>query len=234
MATEKGSIKICKVEGCNRDKYKVGYCNMHYQRVRTHGEAGPPQRISSEVRGICSIEGCGKIHDCHGYCSTHNQRIRSGKNVGTAELHRRVKGTGTFRRETGYHSVGKDKNLQYMHRLIAEKVLGHALLKSVVVHHVDGNPSNNEHSNLVICENQAYHRLLHRRQNALDACGNANWRKCECCSEYDDPSNMRIVETGATRKAYHMDCARLYRKSCKAKKLLNNSDSFNVAGDVTC
>lgn len=53
------------------------------------------------------------------------------------------------------------------HVLIAEKALGRILERKHPVHHHDGNPANNESSNLVICEDQAYHLLLHARMRAI-------------------------------------------------------------------
>jgi HNH endonuclease len=53
-----------------------------------------------------------------------------------------------------------------LHVLVAEKALGKPLPKGAIVHHVDGNTLNNAPSNLVICQDQAYHCLLHKRQRA--------------------------------------------------------------------
>ncbi len=94
------------------------------------------------------------------------------------------------------------------HVVIAERALGHALPPKAVVHHADGNPRNNVNANLVICPDQAYHLLLHTRMEALSACGNANWLKCEYCKQYDDPENMRLYKQkrGANPKARHRAC----------------------------
>ena len=53
------------------------------------------------------------------------------------------------------------------HVWIAEQVLGHPLLPGAVVHHVDEDTLNNANSNLVICQDKAYHMLLHVRMRVV-------------------------------------------------------------------
>ena len=86
-------------------------------------------------------------------------------------------------------------------RLIAAHILGKPLPSRAVVHHVDEDPTNNTPSNLVICEDRSYHMLLHRRTDALKACGHASWRKCVLCKEYDNPKNLVFDQT-----TYHESC----------------------------
>ena len=88
------------------------------------------------------------------------------------------------------------------HLIIAEKVLGRPIPRKVQIHHVDGNPSNNKNSNLVICEDQTYHFLLHRKATALKKCGNANYLKCVFCKKYDSPSIIKQVKN----TFYHKEC----------------------------
>lgn len=97
------------------------------------------------------------------------------------------------------------------HLLIAERVLGRPLPRDVEVHHVDMDPGNNANRNLVICQDHGYHGLLHQRQHALDACGDANAMLCQFCQNYDRPGNM-IVRSRARRRngrfAFHAECQR--------------------------
>ena len=76
------------------------------------------------------------------------------------------------------------------HTAIVEKVLGRKLKGLEEIHHVDGDGTNNNKANLVVCPDRIYHSLLHLRQRALEKCGNASYRKCPFCKEWDDPSNM--------------------------------------------
>jgi len=89
-----------------------------------------------------------------------------------------------------------------LHQVLAMKALGRELPKGVEVHHHTADQ-------LVICPDKAYHKLLHQRERALDACGNANWRKCVICKTYDDPVNM--VSYGGTNKPFR-------HRACHAKQ----------------
>ena len=102
------------------------------------------------------------------------------------------------------------------HILIAEKALGHYLPDAACIHHVDGN-TRRQRGNLVICHDQAYHMLLHRRQRALDACGHADWRKCRDCKQYDALHNLRVLRNWP-KIAYHEECARRVRRERTLKE----------------
>lgn len=60
-------------------------------------------------------------------------------------------------REKKYQKTGG----QYVHRTIAEKVLGRKLEPNEVVHHIDKNPENNDPSNLAVMDEDK-HKLLHQ------------------------------------------------------------------------
>jgi hypothetical protein len=96
----------------------------------------------------------------------------------------------------------------FEHIIIAEKALGKPLpIKTIIHHHTP--------EQLVICQDQAYHLLLHQRQRALKACGHANWRKCKRCHLYDNPINLSFPKSGG---AYHKDCEAQYAKKKRKEK----------------
>lgn len=104
-----------------------------------------------------------------------------------------------------------------------EKVLGKKLPLFSVVHHVDGDEANNSHTNLVICEDQRYHCLLHQRTDALKACGCASWRRCKFCGKYDAPNNLRICSYSYRDTVTHAECERRSsREWYRRSKILRN------------
>src|SRR5574343_38254 len=97
-----------------------------------------------------------------------------------------------------------------LYRKIVEDILGYPLPLNAVVHHVDGNIKNNEKNNLVVCQNHAYHRMIHARATALKECGHPHWRKCKYCHKYDDPNNLYIPKS--SKYAMHRDCNAKYHR----------------------
>lgn len=94
-------------------------------------------------------------------------------------------------------------------RKLVSEVLGRKLEWSEIVHHhTDGT--------LIVCEDQAYHMLLHQRADALKACGNASWRRCSYCGKYDDPDNLHIYHSNAM----HRKCQRGYERANKSLRAL--------------
>jgi hypothetical protein len=104
------------------------------------------------------------------------------------------------------------------HVLIAESVLGKYLPLNAVVHHVNGDRSDNRKENLVICQDKAYHMYIHLRTRAFNESGNAFYRKCHICKNHDDPKNLCIREPAKGKKTGNS-----YHSSCHSKYVLNRN-----------
>ena len=158
----------------------------------------------------CIVEGCDGKHKARGLCSRHYDTWNHSGDPLVRQ--RRERGTGTLN-HYGYHVSFIDGASKLTHTLVAETALGKPLPVGACVHHVNEIKIDNNNTNLVICPNDAYHKLLHRRMRALDACGNANWMKCVRCHQYDDPGKMYV--SGAA--AFHRECNRIYNRDRRAK-----------------
>lgn len=134
----------------------------------------------------CSFQGCNRDSTAKSYCLMHYKRWR--KHGDASVVNRTQPGFGTKGYKFDYASG------RQVHVAVAERALGRRLPKGACVHHVDENRRNNDPTNLVICPDNAYHRLLHKRMAAYDACGHADWLKCPFCKQYDAPSNLVMRE----------------------------------------
>jgi hypothetical protein len=165
---------------------------------------------------ICAIDGCGGKHEAKGFCNKHYlKKLLHGDAL--AGRSRANNGVGSVSKSTGYVAVGVNGTIKLQHRNIVESVLGFTLPPKSEVHHIDGNRTNNSNDNLVVCPNNQYHQLIHRRMEALEACGNANFRKCSFCKKYDDPANMTIKRYGG----FHNACRSKHRRDRNAINKLN-------------
>lgn len=127
-----------------------------------------------------------------------------------------LRGRRRWRNRSGYilihepeHPSANASGAVYEHVLIAEAALGKRLPDGAQVHHVNGDRADNRPRNLVVCENQDLHGLLHQRGEAHRACGRAQWRKCKFCRRWDDPAGMYVNR----RTAYHRACAAEYERT---------------------
>lgn len=163
--------------------------------------------------GPCVIDGCAAIGNRRGLCNRHRMRVKNHGSPFT--MLTRPAGTGT-RRPDGYlmHESGGRAVLN--HVLVAERALGKPLPKGAQVHHVDGDRTNDAPSNLVICEDAAYHQLLHQRARAYRESGYADWRKCHICQRYDAPEHLRFYKpSGLVR---HIECWRARYRAAKESR----------------
>src|SRR3954466_2351819 len=127
--------------------------------------------IVGYIKGLCAC-GCGKPTTLS--LETDTKRgYRKGDPLRFAKNHH-----ARFGPVKGYRTVLVNGKHKRSHRMRAEAALGRPLPPKTIVHHVDG--SRNVYAPLVICENQAYHVLLHYRTRIVRAGGNPNTDKI-CC-----------------------------------------------------
>lgn len=165
----------CDVPNCDKPHKSRGYCAPHYVRFSTHGTARPEKKImafperSKKERKDCNVLGCAETAITKGYCDSHYARLRKHGDV----MQQKPIGDGYGERHFKSNGYVVIRN-KCEHVLVAEKVLGRNLKTSEHVHHVNGVRNDNRPRNLVICQDQKYHMLLHRRMRALKACGHAS------------------------------------------------------------
>lgn len=87
---------------------------------------------------------------------------------------------------------------ELVHRQRAERALGHPLPATAMVHHADG--SKRVDAPLVICQDAAYHGLLHARMRVKAAGGNPNTDKL--CSRCRQPKPFDQFSHTNQRRAY--------------------------------
>lgn len=151
----------------------------------------------------CSVEGCREDVWARGMCRSHYWSwYRHGDPL---VQKKRPNGTGSVTHQ-GYHKVTVDGVPRLVHVVAAERALGKRLPAGAIVHHVDEDKSHNEGTNLVVCPDQSYHRLLHERMKAMEACGNPNWRRCRYCKEYDALDRLRAYKDGKKTVYVHRAC----------------------------
>jgi len=118
----------------------------------------------------------------------------------------------------GMTYLGNDGRSIYSHtsRVVAEKTLGRRLIRSEVVHHIDGDVKNDSSSNLLICTN-SYHRKLHARIDAARKYGGPEiaWPDIYVKKYWDELKTqkqvaleLRVSSTFVQRKMYEFGIPR--------------------------
>lgn len=70
-------MKMCSVEGCDREVWSRTWCSAHYQRWQTGRDVRPlvPIRVRRKQREVCTIFDCGNIQVARGLCDKHYRRF---------------------------------------------------------------------------------------------------------------------------------------------------------------
>lgn len=105
----------------------------------------------------------------------------------------------------GYIKVQTPTGQRYEHIVMSELILGKALPSTAVVHHVNERKDDNRPDNFVVCQDESYHQLLHKRMRALRGCGDTHGLQCSRCKKYDSPHHLTFQPCG---QAVHSTCLR--------------------------
>ncbi len=134
-------------------------------RHQAQQQTGKPYDVEPKPCVICGVAFRRKPRECadrwmaRKYCSKKCQYAMSANPNWRGGRH--VKDDGCIRVTT---KTGRSLE----HRVLAQKALGRPLMPYEVVHHIDGNPSHNVNTNLLICD-RSYHKYLHNEMSRLYA-----------------------------------------------------------------
>jgi len=184
---------------------------------------------------ICQVCGCKFIRDRypresrpHKYCSTTCMGKAQKEWVGKkSPLWKGGKGISKqyVTVYTPGHPKASESNHVTEHRIVVEKAMGKYLPDNAVVHHVNGNKQDNRPRNLVVCQDNAYHKLIHARERRLKSTGSFDLKKCACCQQI-----FTLEEFGKDKSQW--DNKRLYCNSCEREKL-RESRAFRKSEALT-
>lgn len=115
------------------------------------------------------------------FCPQKCQYEFQSKHKSGANSHR---WKGGINKINGRFYVTNNRKRVARSRFVAEKALGRQLPRSIPVHHVDLDKTNDSNSNLVICQNTDYHNLLHARTRIVKLGGHPRIHKiCGYCQQ---------------------------------------------------
>jgi hypothetical protein len=68
----------CGIGGCGKPARRRGWCGMHYERWRQHGD---PNTVVFTPASGCTVSDCAGKHAARGYCRKHLDRFKRHGNV---------------------------------------------------------------------------------------------------------------------------------------------------------
>lgn len=121
-----------------------------------------------KLTGPCDVIGCENKPITRQLCKKHYMRFwRHGHTAGVNA----DKGTGWITHD-GYRRICINYRIWFEHVLFATRALGRELPSQAVVHHMNEDKLDNKTPfNLVVCPDQKYHKLLHKRTDEFKKFG---------------------------------------------------------------
>lgn len=138
-----------------RVKRNCNWCGKEFETTE--------YEISRNQGKHCSVS-CGQ---------SHRASLLKGRKQSDEHIRNRIKKgkdhyrwDGGVKVQNGYRFIKVGMGYKPEHRIIAEKALGRQLRKGEIVHHFNGNRTDNRNENLLICT-KSYHQCLHRKMSNL-------------------------------------------------------------------
>jgi len=193
-----------------------------------------------KIPHVCQNPKCGKEFMAYACSKKRFCSIRCRPSVPCGPLHHGWRG-GVKDASQGYrvalrkgHPRSTKDGYVLEHILIAEKAIGKPLPKGAEVHHVDENRANNANSNLVICQNHAYHHLLHTRMRILEAGGHPNLHRICCgCKSVKIIDSFRQKKNRDLLNKYCSQCAAANTEMWSAIRRIIKSESRRFAKKIS-
>lgn len=162
------NIRWCIAPECDNPIKSRGLCAKHYERWRAHGDFTIDNRAGIKItRMNCTVQDCKRkaTYIKNTLCNIHYLRkYRHGGFESKIPNY----GQGWHLHESGYIRILVKGKFKMEHVYLAEKALGKELPPKAVIHHMNENKTDNHTPfNLIICPDQAYHFLLHKRAKLL-------------------------------------------------------------------
>lgn len=146
----------CSVDGCETDHFAKGFCRKHYLQLAYTPPKKPTAHTTSTPHKCARCEVLFIAHHkspkyCSMACSAADRKkpfiIKKGYRKLLIPNHPRADGKGYV----------------FEHIVVAEAMIGRALIGEEEVHHKDHDKQNNTPDNLLVCANHAEHMRYHAR-----------------------------------------------------------------------
>lgn len=142
-------MKTCIVDGCNLEvTANRRYCRFHYlQRHREQSRKNYNKGRYTTYKGICML------------CNKAFYGFRKDQLFCSRSCYLKANRLTSMNASNNYEPAGGG-GYCFKHRKLAEQKLNRALTYNEIVHHLDGNATNNEYSNLIVLS-RSDHTKLH-------------------------------------------------------------------------